>query len=312
MSHGTENPLTVKARNARPDRKVLRQAQGNLYRSVNLEKAAAYTKTAHENEKKKKELMGKWPGGTYAQLIQTAFNPISVESDNCIFASDWHFPFVDPVLFNILLDIRRDYDIKDLFVPGDLWDADDYSRFIDSTPKTVPIKKQFSAECEEVEKGLRILYREFEKIYICKGNHEDRWISLNGGKMTMRNLYKEAIPGNINANTFFEKVKITDDNYIYVYQRDQKWLFCHPVNFRKLNLSVVRDLAAKYECNVIGGHGHQWAQGYDVSGKYQICDGGGLFDKHALAYLRRVSCHPETKGGFYTLIDGILTPYEGK
>jgi len=69
---------------------------------------------------------------------------------------------------------------------------------------------------------------------------------------------------------------------------------------------VVRDLAAKYQCNVIGGHGHQFSQGWDRSGQFRIADGGGLFDKRAFEYLRVTSCHPETRNGFYLVQDNNL------
>jgi hypothetical protein len=244
---------------------------------------------------------------SYSAELNERRNPLDVDCDNALITSDFHLPFVDWWLFQEMIKSAKDNDIKTLFISGDMWDCDNYTKFTRLTPM-----EAFEEEVESVRFHLKILMQEFKDIYICRGNHEKRWIDMNAGRMGMKELFKLAIPGNYSEDYFNEHVHITMDDHIRLTQSDNCWLLCHPKNFRIINLSVVRDLAAKYHCNVIGAHGHQMCQGWDKSGWYRICDGGGLFDKNALEYLRDTNCYPETRSGFYTLIDNRIMPYEGK
>lgn len=245
--------------------------------------------------------------GTYAASLEDMMCPINVEVDSAIVASDLHIPFIDRPLFNKLLDTADAQGIKTLFLSGDTWDCDNYSKFT-----KLAFLLCFPEEIDHVKSEMKILLDHFEKIYICRGNHEKRWIDVNGGKMGMKELFRLAIPSRYSEDAFDERVQITTDDHMYLYQDDEMWLLCHPQNFRITSLSVVKDLASRYMCNVIGGHGHQFAQGRDRSGRFRVCDGGGLFDKDALEYLRGTTCYPETRSGFYSLIDGKLTPCDGK
>ena len=60
-----------------------------------------------------------------------------------------------------------------------------------------------------------------------------------------------------------------------------------------------------WEC----AHGHQWAQGFDRSGKFRVIDGGGMFDKHCLAYLRTTTTHDDSHPGFYLITRDDVVPF---
>ena len=158
---------------------------------------------------------------------------------------------------------------------------------------------------------MKRILSHFERIFICRGNHEKRWIDLNAGMMGMPQLFALIKPHNISDDNYERRVLVTSDDHINLMHKGQLWLCCHPRNFRITPLSVVRDLAANHLCNVAGFHGHAFNQGRDRSGKFRVVDGGGLFDRKALAYTRSTSCHPMTRSGFYILKDGNLIPYEG-
>jgi hypothetical protein len=64
--------------------------------------------------------------------------------------------------------------------------------------------------------------------------------------------------------------------------------------------------------NVFVAHGHQWAQGWGRSGKFQVLDGGGLFDAAKLEYLRQTSTHPAVHSGYYIFDSGTITPVKGR
>ncbi len=289
MSHGKENPATVKARNAGPDRQRLRSAQGTLYRKNHPD---------YKHSQKR---------GIYAQMIDDQRNPIILELDNVAITSDWHVPFTHEPLVQKLFDAAEEHGTRDCIIAGDFWDCDNYSRFLRLTTTA-----SFPQEVEEVKKELKRLLSHFDHLYICRGNHERRWIDLNAGKMGMPELFKLAMPGNISEDEFNKRVTITTDDHIHLIHQGEKWLLCHPKNFRIIPLSVAQDLAAKNLCNVITAHGHTFRQGRDRSGQYRIAEGGGLFDSDALDYLRETTCYPKTRSGFYILKNGTLYPYEGK
>jgi predicted phosphodiesterase len=289
MSNGIESKESVKRRNARPDRRQYISAKGNLY----IRNHPGYPRSH--------------AGGMYAQMLDEVRNPLRISSDNIAVTSDWHIPFCDDDLVKRLLNTNTEHGTRDLIIAGDFWDCDDYSRFTHLSPPAC-----FEEEIENVRHYLKRILRIFTNVYICRGNHEKRWIDLNAGKMGMKELYALARPSNMSEDAWGKRVHITTDDHIYFTQAGQLWLSCHPKSYRQINLSVARDLAAKHQCNVIVAHGHQWAQGLDRSGTFRILDGGGMFERAALSYQRDTSCHPMTRSGFYVLKDDRLILYEGK
>jgi len=235
--------------------------------------------------------------GIYAKMIDRQMNPLNIKCDNVIYTSDWHIPFYDINLKDALFKIAEDYSVDTLCVAGDFWDCDNYSQHV-----RLSWAETFKQEIEEIRSVLRDITETFKITYFCRGNHEKRWINLNMAMMGMEELFALT-----RIHTGYE---VTTDDHMYLYQGNQKWLLCHPRNFRQVNLSVAKDLAAKYQCNVVSGHGHQFAQGWDRSGRYRIADGGGLFHRESIAYLRETSCHPMTRNGFYVIQDNELIPFE--
>lgn len=235
--------------------------------------------------------------GIYAQMIEEQRNPIEIHSDAILLTGDWHVPFEDWNLIYLLDDVRKDYGIHDIAIVGDFWDCDNYTKF----PKLTFVEC-FKDEQERIAFVLKWLKRRFNRIYFSRGNHEKRWIDMNHGMMGMKELFA--------TTEVLNGYEVTLDDHMFLYQNDEKWLLAHPRNYRITPLSVVRDLATKHNCHTVGYHGHQFSQGWDRSGKFKVADGGGLFDRAALDYLRETTCHPMTRNGFYLLQENELIPFE--
>ena len=244
---------------------------------------------------------------SYADKINQACNPITIVAESLVVSSDWHVPYVDEELFGKLLSVPEETGIKRLAITGDLFDADSYSRFTPMAPTV-----SFRDECDNVRNRLEYALYEYDTIYICRGNHEKRVIDMNMGKFQMKELIDMCIPDDMSKREFDERVKVTNDDHIHATIAGRVWLFSHPRNFRIINLSVARDLASRYQCSQIVAHGHQLAQGFDRSGRHRLIDGGGLFDKNQLAYLRETTCYPETKNGFVILNGDNVRIMEGQ
>jgi hypothetical protein len=277
-----------KLRDKRSDAKRMQKqsAKGNLWKYYHREES---------NEWQRKYRL---ENGKYSQLIEQARNPIKIYSDNILVTSDWHIPLQDNNLVGLLLWVAEEYGVKDLGIIGDFYNCDAISKY---TPLGPVMGFQEEKDC--VRDMINLLLEHFLSTYFCRGNHEKRWLDLNAGHVTMNDLFSlTEIPKH--------RYKVTQDDHMHLFQDDQCWLLCHPKSYRQTNLSVAKDLAAKHHCNVGVAHGHQFAQGWDRSGRYRIFDMGGLFDKKSIDYLRETTTHPETKSGFYLIQDNNLYPFE--
>lgn len=286
----TKTPETQKKRDAA--RIKTQSAKGNLWQKRHPE-------WCRERMARVRATIGR-TDRHYAKMIRDQMNPLHItldEDEPILVTSDWHIPFESWPLIELLDQVRKDHDVKVLAVAGDFWDCDNYSIFTKMAPM-----ESFQGEIDAVAFVLKWVKRRFKNTFFCAGNHEGRWINLNGGMMDMENLFS--------LTQVLAGYEVTNDDHLYIHQGDQKWLACHPRNFRITPLSVVRDLASKKQCHVLGGHGHQFTQGWDRSHKFKVADLGGLFDKNALEYLRKTTCHPETANGFYLLVDNTLYPFE--
>lgn len=235
--------------------------------------------------------------GIYAKLIEDAFDPIKFTTDGCIVANDWHIPFHDNGYARWVIDVAKEYGVKDLAIAGDLFDADSYSMW----PKD-GFRESFEKELEAVGLWLSILGDTFERVFICRGNHEQRVIKQNNDNIRMQGLMDLChAPDN---------VKATNDTFLDMTTTNgTEWMLVHPKQFRQTPLSVARDLAAKYHKNIVSAHGHFFGQGYDRSGRYYCLDGGGIFDPACLPYLRSVNTTPWVAQGFYLIDDSGFIPF---
>lgn len=234
--------------------------------------------------------------GEYAADITYQRQPIDIDTDCCIIASDWHVPFHDLALQIRLYAVAKELGIKLLCVPGDFWDCDNFSMWTRTT-----VTQSFQQEKENVRAVVAQNNEVFEQTLYSRGNHEMRWINLNKGLMGMEDLF-----GLTRIHTGY---KVTMDDHIHVFQEGQMWRLCHPKNYSQIPLSVARELAVKHQCHIAAGHSHVMAQGKDKSGTFTVADTGGLYHRESLDYLRDTTRYPMTNAGFFVLENNKLTPY---
>jgi len=282
-----ESATAQKRRDAK--RSAQQSAKGNLFQKKHPE-------WARDRMRKIRAECGR-NDGIYAHMVDDARTPINITSSNIILTSDYHIPFHSLSLLQQVFDVAEEYGVSDVSIAGDFWDCDNYSRFTHLGYSTA-----FKQEVEAARDVLDMVTCAFKNVYICRGNHEKRWIDLNAGKMDMKMLFS--------VTEITKGYKVTMDDHMMLHCNGEDWLLCHPRNYRITPLSVVRDLAAKKHCHVVGAHGHQFDKGWDRSGRYQVADGGGLFDIKSLDYARETSCHPVQRAGFYLLQDNVLIGFE--
>lgn len=213
--------------------------------------------------------------------------PLKVWSDKCIVAADWHIPFINENLFNQLINNAQYMDIRDIIINGDFWDCYAISQF----QKRQRIDFKDEKKC--VNAYLDILCEEFERVFFTVGNHEQRWMRMLEYADDLSGLFDSL--GNDHGN-----YECTNNDFLIL---NDKWRICHPRQYSRIELNIARRLANKYRMNIISGHQHHMARGYDISGKYTIIDSGGLFDVSKLDYLQATTTFPEHVGGFIIIID---------
>lgn len=233
------------------------------------------------------------------ERIVNFYKELKVKENNVAVGPDWHVPFQDRVMKKLLFDACKEYGVKVLIVPGDFWDCDNYTSFL-----KLSYLETFPQEVEHAKKELEDITSFFKHTYFSRGNHEKRWLKENRGLMNIRNLFA--------VTEVTKNYSVTSDDHIKLISGGQEWYLSHPANYSENQLSVANRLASKHHMNVLCAHGHQFAQGYDRSGKYRILDGGGIFDSAQLEYLRNTTCYPSVHSGFYIIQDGEPIPFPGK
>ena len=309
MSHGHENPATVKARNARRNRSHQRSAQGNAYQFTHPDRAAEYKKRYKEKK------------GKFAEQLINALQPLTFTTGDICLGCDFHIPCHDDALIDYMIYVCKDLNIKKLAIDGDFLSCDNLSIFTSVTESNSPITITWKAEKDEGRKMMERLLEWFEEIYICAGNHENRIIALTGGKEGFLEIINAIMPDNITPLDYRKRVHATIDDHMFLDHRYidengneqiQEWMLCHPKNFSILPLRVARALCSKFGKNIHMAHGHNLLKGRDISGKFICLEGGGLFDREALDYTCRTTTHPVMRSGFYVLKNGEVLQFEGK
>ena len=309
MSHGKENPATVKARNARRNRAHQISIQGNIYERAHPDRAAEYKR----RYKAKK--------GKFAEQLIKAREPLVFEAGDIALACDFHIPCHDDALIDYMINICKDLNIKKLAIDGDYLDCDNLSIFTSVSESNRDTSITWKAEKDEGRKVMTHLLDWFDEIFICAGNHENRIIALTGGKEGFKDIIRAMMPRNITIEDYERRVHVTIDDFMILHHKyfdecgnnqTQDWMLCHPKNFSILPLRVARALSAKFEKNIHMAHGHNLLKGRNVSGKFICLEGGGLFDREALEYTCKTTTHPVMRSGFFILKNGEPIQFDGK
>lgn len=231
--------------------------------------------------------------------IDEEYIPVAINDSNVLVAADFHGPFWDRKLESCLYKVAKEYKVDNLLVPGDFFDCDNYTSFLKMT-----YIETFQQEIKHMKILLNRLGEHFKMVSFCRGNHEKRWLQMNKGLVNIENLF--AI---LQSETNY---RVTLDDHMILNSGKEVWRISHPTNFSPCPLSVASRLADKHHMNIFSAHGHQFAQGYDKSGDFQIVDGGGMFDVQQIEYLRNTTCYPSVHSGFYLIQDGDAYPFPGK
>lgn len=205
---------------------------------------------------------------------------IVVPYDDCMVINDVHIPFYLPELADKMLEVAKKFNIKKLFIPGDLFDLkalSSYMSLYDMDSDAVEYELDMGNEF------LKVLGSWFDDIYISTGNHEARIEKRLEKKIGFRTLLRLVL-----QDVESTGVKIHVSNYPMMRMKGKNnpdIIFGHPNSYSRIKGNVPRDLCTKYQASVITGHTHHAVLTTHISGKFFIMESGCLADPDKQEYL---------------------------
>lgn len=234
-------------------------------------------------------------GGAPAQPI------LAVPDANAFVCGDWHSPYHNRLMFQRMIYLKeRHYPhIPRLIVPGDLFNYEALSNYPADAEQQDP-----EEEAEITGALLFMVLSHFKEVYICSGNHDERF----GKKLNKRYSLKRQIYGALEGRTVECEIHVTDLDYINVNHPDdlrREWRIGHPNCYSGTPAKTPADMAQLYQRNVMTGHNHLVGQAQTKDGRFQGIDIGHMTDAGRHYYKRRrMAKYSEWCAGFAVLEDG--------
>jgi len=213
-----------------------------------------------------------------------------VEAERALVLGDVEVPCHHAGILEAACDVAQKYNTDTLIINGDFIALDSFSTWARSTACRAFFK-------EEIEPAYNILItflKVFKRVCCVTGNHERRLAHRVEGEFTVGELF-----------TMRTGVEFSEYAYCTLISGDKEILVVHQDNYSKQPLAVARELASIHHKNIIAGHTHHQAFGYDKSGKYWIVDGGCARDMEHTGYKKlRVNTFPMWNLGFTMVLHG--------
>jgi hypothetical protein len=178
---------------------------------------------------------------------------------------------------------------RKLIIAGDLVNLDAFSGY-EPVEDNLP---DFSAEIEASDDFFDQIGKTFQEILWFYGNHEERGTRGSGGVISPLTIARTILGEKLN------KVQVNSRGFCHMISGGREWLIAHGKNYSVQQLNVAEWLSWKYHCNVVSFHEHHLAMGYDRYKKYQVINGGGLFQADQLGYaVKQASKSANMQNGF--------------
>ncbi len=221
--------------------------------------------------------------------------PILQAHGNSLVIADIHTPYQNTALLNLAIATAKEQQITQVDIAGDLHNFSALSSVAKHEPQTAA-----ETDIQHARKILRVLMRDFEKVYIMSGNHDEYWTKKRGG--TFQDLiYTEVLLGQ-HSNVFAT-------NYDYIY-RDDSWLIGHLSSYDETTGLLAAKIADIHNRHTLVGHDHIF--GYKISEKGYIGASIGAMLTPELFYYkkRRLNTFPNFMLGFSIIKDNNLYMYD--
>ena len=205
----------------------------------------------------------------FSEQPYTRFDdPPVIEADSACVLADVHSPFYDAAWCSNVVHQARLKKIPILLIAGDLFDMKTLSPFVPKTSGDFAKVPTLSEELDSTAEFCETAQREFERVFVILGNHEER---------VTRRLGTEQRIGLIRHLLGVRKSKkfvVSPYHYAIIKSSDgQQWRVTHPKNASVIPVRVAANLTLKFEQNVVAAHGHDWGETTSASGRYACASG---------------------------------------
>lgn len=226
----------------------------------------------------------------------TLGQPLELQGDFMI-VGDVHVPYTDWGFARLVSTTADKLGIHRLIVGGDMFSMDSFSQY-----EAVIPEPPWEVERDAARNLIHDWLETFTEVWMIMGNHDRRLQHWTNGAFS-----EEDIWGMITTS---QKVHASNFGYCTVKANGQTWRITHPKNYRQVSLSTAKDLALKFQQNIISFHEHHIGKGWDKYGRYIAINGGMLADASRLAYVALDdSTSPVMMQGFVSLRNGIAEVY---
>ena len=183
------------------------------------------------------------------QLFMVNLGSPIEETGDAVVVSDIQAPTTDLDWARLVVPVAQQYNIRRLILNGDSLNVDWLSGYT-----AIVQQPRASQEIDAISYLLEEWSRWFEDIIYMPGNHETRFLRANMGNLNIENL----------VSLFHApKVRATNFDHMTLHTEQGKWFIAHGSSYSVNQLVVAEQMALKYQANVIVGHQHHAAMGYD-------------------------------------------------
>jgi hypothetical protein len=226
--------------------------------------------------------------------VPRSFEPIlEVPLQASLVIADLHVPFHDEVFITDAVENAKEsfYQLEAIFIAGDLFDFAGLSQY----PRDSHITR---LDTEMQLAGSMLLYlAEQAPVYICSGNHDERWSKRLDSPLSLQRLISAALNGRETKHDII----VTDRDYLFV---GDHFIIGHLSTYNKVPGKVAYDIAKKYNRTTLTGHDHLAGVYGDNTSKVLGASIGCAADYTKFWYSeRRLNSMPAMKKG-YALING--------
>lgn len=198
-----------------------------------------------------------------------------IDADRLLVISDLHLPYTSYKFLEKLPKIAKRHKAKQLLIAGDFIDGD--SRHHKHRVRRATMSEQLSAARETMGFFLSFV----DDVWVLPGNH-DEWLTYDAmGEITITDTMRLMVP-----DGQLSRVHAFPYDRILVNSGGEKWLIPHQAGASADPLRVGRELALKYQTNMITPHQHLSGYGWDKYDRYVVISIGGMHDHNMLDFVQ--------------------------
>lgn len=238
---------------------------------------------------------------TFSEVI---YQTPEIETDNVIITSDWEIPDVNTTMAKLAMALGVHYNIRQQIIAGDLVAGDE-------TGIASHLETWQDGHNNNYEKSINItrqllygLSKQFDKIAILEGNHDDRIARISNGQVHLGMLLK-GTP--VDYMRYYDLWIKTSRGYVLV---------MHPRQYRKHSQTLAEAFWTTRLApdgtkpkTIIIAHTHQRESGYSPDADCELYGLGCLRDYRKTKYKARGGApFPQWNSGLLMIKDGYCYP----